>query len=81
MLTYSDAASTLGLQSFLGRAMQNQPRNVLPYALVYGNPARLRGWMSTHGHRLAFDATGHATCPESGQHYQLTDGHVAVLSS
>ena len=47
-------------------------RNVPAYALVYGNPARQRGWVSAYGHRLRFDATGRATCPESGEHYQLS---------
>ena len=30
--------------------------------------ARQDGWMSAFGHRLAFDADGMATCPESGSH-------------
>ncbi len=56
-------------------------RDVLPYALVVGTPARQIGWMSAFGHRLHFDpATGHAQCPESGEHYQLTaDGLVFPL--
>ena len=29
------------------------------------------GWMSRHGHRLRFAATGQATCPESGLRYAL----------
>lgn len=31
MLKYSDAGCSEGLQSYLGAAMQKQPRNVLPY--------------------------------------------------
>lgn len=51
-----------------------------PYALAYGNPARQRGWMSAHGHRLAFDASGHAICFGSGEQYRLTDGRVSRIS-
>lgn len=48
-------------------------KNVLPYALVVGNPARQTGWVSEYGHRLIFDNKGIAICPESGDTYQLTD--------
>jgi UDP-2-acetamido-3-amino-2,3-dideoxy-glucuronate N-acetyltransferase len=44
------------------------------YALLVGNPGRQAGWISEYGHRLYFDASGKAICPESGQQYQL-DGH------
>jgi UDP-2-acetamido-3-amino-2,3-dideoxy-glucuronate N-acetyltransferase len=46
------------------------------YALVVGNPARQIGWMSEFGHRLQFDEEGLATCPESGQHYELKNGEL-----
>ena len=49
-------------------------KNVLPYALVVGNPARQTGWISEYGHRLIFDNKGIAICPESGDTYQLKDG-------
>lgn len=32
--------------------------DVPPYALVYGNPARLRGWVTPRGERATFDAAG-----------------------
>jgi UDP-2-acetamido-3-amino-2,3-dideoxy-glucuronate N-acetyltransferase len=44
------------------------------YALLMGNPGKQNGWISEYGHRLHFDASGKAACPESGQQYQL-DGH------
>ena len=50
------------------------------YALVIGNPARQIGWMSEFGHRLKFDDSGMATCPESGQRYQLSGGRVTRIS-
>lgn len=51
-------------------------KTIPAYALVVGNPARQIGWMSEFGHRLEFDAEGIATCPESGQVYQLIDNKV-----
>lgn len=54
-------------------------KEVKPYALVVGNPAKQIGWMSEFGHRLVFDAQGRATCPESGETYALTDGKVEKL--
>lgn len=53
--------------------------NVPPYALVVGTPARQMGWMSERGHRLEFDAGGHAACPEGGT-YRLSDGAVERIS-
>lgn len=54
-------------------------KTVLPYALVVGNPARQIGWVSIYGHRLEFNEQGLATCPESGEHYQLKDNQVRKL--
>ncbi len=48
-------------------------KDVLPYALVVGNPARQIGWMSEYGHRLHFDENGIAVCPESQEKYRLID--------
>lgn len=54
-------------------------KSVLPYALVVGNPARQIGWMSEFGHRLNFNDTGKATCPESGETYILENNSVRKL--
>ena len=56
-------------------------KDVPAYALVVGNPARQDGWMSAFGHRLAFDADGMATCPESGDRYSLRDGRVHPIDT
>jgi UDP-2-acetamido-3-amino-2,3-dideoxy-glucuronate N-acetyltransferase len=56
-------------------------KEVNDYALVVGNPARQVGWMSEYGHRLAFDAAGKATCPESGELYLLQGGKVIKFES
>ncbi|MCS7037707.1 MAG: acyltransferase [Saprospiraceae bacterium] len=55
-------------------------KDVLPYALVVGNPARQIGWMSEYGERLHFDDRGQAICPGSGERYELRDGRVKKVS-
>lgn len=55
-------------------------KDVPDYALVMGNPARPRGWISRHGHPLSPpDADGVMTCPESGFRYRLAGGTVKCL--
>lgn len=56
-------------------------KEVAPYALVIGNPAKQAGWMSEYGHKLVFDEAGIAICPESGEKYTLLDGKVRKLAS
>lgn len=51
-------------------------KEVPPYALVVGNPAKQLGWMSEYGHRLNFDKEGIAICPESKERYKLENGRV-----
>jgi UDP-2-acetamido-3-amino-2,3-dideoxy-glucuronate N-acetyltransferase len=69
---------TLGEYCFIG-AGAVVLRDVKPYALVVGNPARQIGWMSEYGHRLHFDEKGVATCPESGARYRLEEETVVKL--
>ena len=66
----------IGKYSFIG-AGAVVTKEVLPYALVVGNPARQIGWMSVYGHRLEFNEDGIATCPESNEKYKLENnrGH------
>ncbi len=56
-------------------------KNVPPYALMVGVPARQVGWMSGAGCRLDLPVTGNgeAQCPESGASYRLTDGILVEL--
>jgi UDP-2-acetamido-3-amino-2,3-dideoxy-glucuronate N-acetyltransferase len=70
----------IGRYSFIG-AGAVVTRDVKPYALVVGNPARQSGWMSEYGHKLAFDDAGIAVCPESGEKYLLKDGSVSKIIS
>jgi UDP-2-acetamido-3-amino-2,3-dideoxy-glucuronate N-acetyltransferase len=69
----------IGQYAFVG-AGAVVTKNVPPYALVVGNPARQTGWMSEFGHRLKFDKDGFAVCPESGQKYQLINNQVIRIA-
>lgn len=69
----------IGEYAFIG-AGSVVTKEVLPYALVVGNPAKQIGWMSEFGHRLQFDNEGIATCPESLNKYKLEDNKVKKLS-
>jgi len=60
----------IGAYAFIG-AGAVVTKNVPPYALLVGNPARQTGWMSEYGHRLNFDENGMAVCPESKQEYRI----------
>ena len=55
-------------------------KDVSPYALVVGNPARQIGWVSEYGYRLEFDESGKATCEESGQEYLLENDEVTRIA-
>jgi UDP-2-acetamido-3-amino-2,3-dideoxy-glucuronate N-acetyltransferase len=65
----------IGRYAFIG-AGAVVTKDVKPYALVVGNPARQTGWMSEFGHKLSFDEKGFAICPESEERYRLENGIV-----
>lgn len=54
-------------------------KDVAAYALVMGNPAVQKGWVSEYGHKLEFDAAGFAVCPESKEKYQLISNQVTKV--
>ena len=54
-------------------------KEILPYALVVGNPSKQIGWISEYGHRLTFDANGIASCPESNEKYELKNNRVQKI--
>jgi len=65
----------IGAYAFIG-AGAVVTKDVAPYALVLGNPARQKGWIGEFGHKLHFDENGIATCKESGQQYRLINNRV-----
>lgn len=70
--------NNIGKFAFIG-AGAVVTKEVLPYALVVGNPSRQVGWMSEFGHRLNFDEKGTAICPESQERYILDNDQVTKL--
>ena len=54
-------------------------KDVKPYALMVGNPARKIGWVSAYGEKLHFDENGIAVCPATGEKYQINDGEVKLI--
>jgi UDP-2-acetamido-3-amino-2,3-dideoxy-glucuronate N-acetyltransferase len=54
-------------------------KEVKPYALVVGNPAKQIGWVSEYGHRLQFNEQNTAICPESGDAYVLSGVKVTKI--
>jgi UDP-2-acetamido-3-amino-2,3-dideoxy-glucuronate N-acetyltransferase len=58
-------------------------RNVRPYALMAGVPARQIGWMSRHGERLDLPLTGsaEARCPATGERYALDGNSCTYVGS
>ena len=69
---------TLGRYCFVG-AGAVVTKDIPDYALVLGNPGKLSGFMSRHGHKLTFDKSGRATCPESHFVYEKVDQQVRCL--
>jgi UDP-2-acetamido-3-amino-2,3-dideoxy-glucuronate N-acetyltransferase len=70
---------TIGRYALIG-AGAVVTKDVLPYALVMGNPAKQKGWVSEFGHKLVFNKDGLAVCQESMEKYILKDGCVSKLS-
>ena len=54
-------------------------KDVPPYALLVGNPAKQIGWISEYGQKLDFSKVDVALCSESGEKYQLFKDQVIKL--
>jgi UDP-2-acetamido-3-amino-2,3-dideoxy-glucuronate N-acetyltransferase len=65
---------TLGEYCFIG-AGAVVTKNVKPFALMVGVPARQKGWVSRSGAILKDDLV----CPETGEKYILADGYLKQL--
>lgn len=69
----------IGAYAFIGAgALIN--KDVKPYALMVGVPAKQIGWMSRYGERLELPLKGDAetTCKHTGDRYLLTAGQISV---
>jgi UDP-2-acetamido-3-amino-2,3-dideoxy-glucuronate N-acetyltransferase len=64
---------TIGRYAFVG-AGSVVTKDIPDYALVMGNPARQKGWMSETGAKLIFNNDNMAICAESGAKYKLENG-------
>lgn len=69
---------TIGEYALIG-AGSVVTKNVKPFALMVGNPAKQIGWVSKNGHRLDFDEQNQAVCPETNEHYQLVENNVFLV--
>ena len=67
--------NTIGSYSLIG-AGSVITKDVPDYALIIGNPGKQIGWVSQYGHRLEFNEDLKATCPESGELYELKNDKV-----
>lgn len=68
---------TIGEFAFVGAgAVVN--KDVKPYALMVGVPARQIGWMSEYGEQLPMPLSGDGeyTCPHTGTRYRLSGDHM-----
>lgn len=52
--------------------------DVPDYGLVAGVPGKLKGYVSRQGHRLDFDASGMARCPQTGERYKKVNKTVTL---
>jgi UDP-2-acetamido-3-amino-2,3-dideoxy-glucuronate N-acetyltransferase len=68
----------IGIYAFIG-AGAVVTKEVKPYALVVGNPAKQIGWISEFGHRLHFNDNGYAVCEEGKDTYQIIEDRVKKL--
>jgi UDP-2-acetamido-3-amino-2,3-dideoxy-glucuronate N-acetyltransferase len=72
--------NNIGTYSFVG-AGAVVTKEIKPYALVVGNPAKQIGWVGEYGHRLHFNDEGIAVCPESAQTYKLERDNLVLRIS
>jgi UDP-2-acetamido-3-amino-2,3-dideoxy-glucuronate N-acetyltransferase len=73
---------TIGEYAFIG-AGSVVNKNVKPYALMVGVPAKHIGWMSEFGEQipLPLEGGGEYTCPHSNQKYRLSNAQLERVNS
>ena len=72
---------TIGEYAFIGAgALIN--KDVKPYALMVGVPARQIGWMSEYGEQIPLPLNGQDKylCPYTGRYYELTGSALKCLN-
>lgn len=65
----------IGRYAFVG-AGSVVTKNVPDYAMVYGIPARIRGWVCQCGVQLVEDGAGQLRCPHCGKIYAISGEQV-----
>jgi UDP-2-acetamido-3-amino-2,3-dideoxy-glucuronate N-acetyltransferase len=71
--------ATIGMYAFIGAgALVN--KDVKPFALVVGVPAKQIGWISKYGEQLDLPLNGNgvATCEHTGEQYHLEKDFVSI---
>ncbi len=73
--------TTIGEYAFVGAGAVIS-KDVKPYALMVGVPAKQIGWMSEYGEQidLPIKGSGKYVCPYTGKTYQLVNDHLSVQS-
>jgi len=66
---------TIGRFAFVG-AGAVVTKDVPDFALVVGNPAKIKGWYSEAGKKLIFNENGFASCEKSGKKYKFENNLV-----
>lgn len=69
---------TIGEYALIG-AGSTVTKDVKPFALVYGVPAKQYGWVSKAGNKLKFDENNVAVDHYDQSKYRLHEGHVQIL--
>ena len=70
--------TTIGEYSLIGSGSM-VTKNVPAFSLVFGNPAKVIGWVSKTGERLIFDEKGIASCTKSDEKYQKINNLVSIV--
>ncbi len=70
---------TIGRFAFVG-AGTVVTKDIPDFALVVGNPGKIKGWYSEAGKKLSFNKEGIAECTKSGKKYKLENDIVKELN-